>query len=184
MQANFPGVDFLGIALTFRKSGYCSCLSFSKHVWRNPKAASSKSQSRGDDLSFLSSFYWFVCFYSWLEYIVFIKEEIYCRSSLHGYSRQRTAHITPRKWHMPLRRTNFFNDLGRFPSQNWPPDHYRTSHFDDEIGFFQEFLLKNHLLRSCYLRFDWSGWIVLIKSEILIATGMVWPVSSDKEKAS
>ena len=25
-----------------------------------------------------------------------------------------------------------------------------------------------------------SDWIVLIKSEILITTGMVWPVSSDK----
>ena len=62
MQANFLGVDFLGIALTFRESGYCSCLSFSKHVWRNPKAESSKSQSRGDDLSLLSSFYWFVAF--------------------------------------------------------------------------------------------------------------------------
>ena len=43
--------------------------------------------------------------------------------------------------------------------------------------------MKTHLLRAYYLRFDWSGWIVLIKSEILIATGMVWPVSSDKWKA-
>ena len=32
-------------------------------------------------------------------------------------------------------------------------------------------------------RIAWSGWIVLIKSEILIMTGMVWPVSSDKWKA-
>ena len=32
-------------------------------------------------------------------------------------------------------------------------------------------------------RIEWSGWIVLIKSEILIMTGMVWPVSSDKWKA-
>ena len=50
-------------------------------------------------------------------------------------------------------------------------------------AFFQEFLLKHYLLRACYLGFDWSGWIVLIKSEILIMTGMVWPVSSDKWKA-
>ena len=102
MQANFLGVDFLGIALTFRESGYCSCLSFSKHVWRNPKAESSKSQSRGDDLSFLSSFYWFVCFYSWQVDKVFIKEETYSGSSLHGHFliRQRTAYKTPRKWHM------------------------------------------------------------------------------------
>ena len=45
------------------------------------------------------------------------------------------------------------------------------------------FVMKIHLLRAYYLRFDWSGWIVLIKSEILIATEMVWPVSSDKWKA-
>ena len=48
----------------------------------------------------------------------------------------------------------------------------------NEIGFFQEFLRKNHLLRAYYLRLDWSGWPVLNKSEILITTGMVWPVSS------
>ena len=35
-----------------------------------------------------------------------------------------------------------------------------------------------------YLGFDWSGWIVLINSQILIMTGRVWPVSSDKWKAS
>ena len=51
-----------------------------------------------------------------------------------------------------------------------------------EIGFFQEFLLNNHLLRAYYLGFDRSSWIVLIKSEILITTGMVWPVRSDKWK--
>ena len=30
-------------------------------------------------------------------------------------------------------------------------------------AFFQEFLLKHQPLRACYLAFDWSGWIVLIK---------------------
>ena len=30
------------------------------------------------------------------------------------------------------------------------------------------------------LGFDGSGWRVFIKTEIIIATGMVWPVSSDK----
>jgi len=30
----------------------------------------------------------------------------------------------------------------------------RTSHFDDEIGFFQGFLPKNHLLPVHYLGFD------------------------------
>ena len=29
------------------------------------------------------------------------------------------------------------------------------SHFDNEIGFSQEFLLENHLLLPCYLGFDW-----------------------------
>ena len=33
------------------------------------------------------------------------------------------------------------------------------------------------------LGFDSSGWIVLIKSEILIKVGMVWPVRSDRWKA-
>ena len=51
--------------------------------------------------------------------------------------------------------------------------------FDNKIGFFQESLMKTHLFRAYYLRFDRSGLIVLIKNEILIATGMVWPVSSD-----
>ena len=64
------------------------------------------------------------------------------------------------------------------------PDHGRTSHFDKAITFFQEFLLKTHLLRAYYLGFDISCWIVLMKSEILIMMGMVWPVSSDKCKAS
>ena len=30
----------------------------------------------------------------------------------------------------------------------------RTSYFDNEIGFFQGFLLKNHLLHTHYLGFD------------------------------
>ena len=46
-----------------------------------------------------------------------------------------------------------------------------SSHFDNEIGFSQEFLLKNHLLLPFYLGFDWSGWIVLIKRLTIIATG-------------
>ena len=44
------------------------------------------------------------------------------------------------------------------------------SYFENEIGFFQEVLLNNHLLRADYLGFDWSGWRVLIKSEIIITT--------------
>ena len=63
------------------------------------------------------------------------------------------------------------------------PNHSRTSDFDNDKCFFQEFLLKHHRYRACYLGFHWSGWIVLIKSEILIVTGLVCPVSSDKWKA-
>ena len=68
-----------------------------------------------------------------------------------------------------------------FICQNWPAGPLRQ--FENEIGFFQEFLLENHLLRAYYLGFDWSGWKVLIKSEVVIATGMVSSVSSDKWKA-
>ena len=50
-------------------------------------------------------------------------------------------------------------------------------------AFSKGFLLKNHLLREYYLEFDWSSWLVLIKSEILITTQMILPVSSDKWKA-
>ena len=59
----------------------------------------------------------------------------------------------------------------------------RTSQLANEIGFSKGLLLKNHLLRAHCLGFDWSDWIVFIKSEILITTGMVWPVSSEKWKA-
>ena len=49
------------------------------------------------------------------------------------------------------------------------------------MGFYFE---KKHLLRAYYLGFDWSGWIVFTKSEILITTGTVWPVSSDKMESA
>ena len=73
----------------------------------------------------------------------------------------------------------FQSYLGDFPkvSTGWPDLCCWTSH-SAAISFFQEFLLKSHLLYAYYLEFDKSGWIVLIKSEILIMTGMVWPVSS------
>ena len=75
-------------------------------------------------------------------------------------------------------------NLGRFPKLRTDlQDYGRISHFDKEMGFFRDFLMKTYLLRGYYLRFDWSGWIVLIKSEFLITTGMVWQVSSDKWKA-
>ena len=56
-------------------------------------------------------------------------------------------------------------------------DHCRTSRLlANEIGFFQSFFFASSI------GFDWSGWIVFIKSEIFITTGMAWPVSSDKCK--
>ena len=54
-------------------------------------------------------------------------------------------------------------------------DHERTGHFGHEKGFFQEFLIKDDFLRAGFVGFDWSGWIFLIKSEILISTGMAQP---------
>ena len=80
-------------------------------------------------------------------------------------------------------------------SQNWPAGPWphpekayfifkmTGGHFENEIGFFHEFLMKNDFLRAYYLGFDWSGWIALIKGKILITKGMSWPVSSDKWKA-
>ena len=45
--------------------------------------------------------------------------------------------------------------LGCFPKvRTGRPDHGRTSHFKNEIGFYQKFLLKNHVLRAYYLGFD------------------------------
>ena len=58
---------------------------------------------------------------------------------------------------------------GRFPKVRTSRlDHGRTGHSENEIGFFQEFLMQNDFLRALYLGFDWSGWIALIKSKILI----------------
>ena len=76
------------------------------------------------------------------------------------------------------------DNLGHFAKvkAGWP-DHSRTGHFENEIGFFQEFLMKNYFFGAYYLEFDRSGWIALILSEILIKTGMSWPVSSGKFKA-
>jgi len=74
------------------------------------------------------------------------------------------------------------SNFNHFPKvrTGWSDHGHQTSHFDKAITFFEKFLLKSHLLHAYYLEFDKSGWIVLIKSEILIMTGMVWPVSSAK----
>ena len=48
----------------------------------------------------------------------------------------------------------------------------------------KNFFFNENSSPPCILFKVWLiWWIVLIKSEILIATGMVWPVSSDKWKA-
>ena len=67
--------------------------------------------------------------------------------------------------------------------KNWPAAPLPDQSVWKSIGLFQQFLLKKHFFGAHYLEFDWwSGWSVLIKGEILIATGMVWLVSSDKWK--
>ena len=68
-------------------------------------------------------------------------------------------------------------------SQNWPAGSWPDQSFRQWNRLFREILQKTSLL-GYYLGFDWSGWIVLTKSEILITTGMVWPFSSDKWKPS
>ena len=45
--------------------------------------------------------------------------------------------------------------------------------------------MKSHdLLRRYFVGFDNPAWIVFIKSEIFIATGMAWPVRSDKMEST
>ena len=74
--------------------------------------------------------------------------------------------------------------LGRFPFvRTGGPNHCPTGQLENEIGFFQESLLKTisfaHAIHDL-TDLRRSGRRVLIKREIIIATGMVWPVSSDK----
>ena len=46
-------------------------------------------------------------------------------------------------------------DSGRFPFvRTGRLDHCPTSRFDNEVHFFQEFLLNNHFLSAYYLGFD------------------------------
>ena len=76
------------------------------------------------------------------------------------------------------------DNLGRFPKvRTGQPDHGRTRHFGNEIGFYQEVLLKNHLLLCIIFRILLIWMVSFIKREILITMGMGWPVSSDKWKA-
>ena len=56
-------------------------------------------------------------------------------------------------------------DKKAFVRTGWP-DHCPTSQFDNEIGFFQEFLPKIRLLGTCYSGFDWSGWEFWLKGKL------------------
>ena len=105
--------------------------------------------------------------FDWSGWIVLIKSEILNTTGI-------VWPLSSDKWNASL---VWFSKV-----KNSRPYHGWSSHFDNE-SFSQEFLLKNHLLLSCYLGFDWSGWTVLIKRLIIIATGMVWPVSFDKWNA-
>ena len=74
-------------------------------------------------------------------------------------------------------------EISFWGATGWP-DHGGTSQFSIEVfqRVFAEKLTPFGCFRACYLGFDWSSRIVLIKSEILITTRMVWPVSCDKWK--
>ena len=96
-----------------------------------------------------------------------------------------------RAWHR-LCTTNAWPDQIRFQGPLLPcgPREGRVEEYtgkevgpNNKIGFFQEVLLKSHLLCVWYFGFGWSGWLILITSEILIIIGICWPVSSDKWKA-
>ena len=74
--------------------------------------------------------------------------------------------------------------LGRFPLvETDRPDQGWSSHFDNEIGFFQEIFAEKPSPLWVVFRI-WMIWldISLIQSDILVTTGIVWPVSSDKWK--
>ena len=44
---------------------------------------------------------------------------------------------------------------GRFPKvRTGRPGHGCTAHFENEIGFFQEFFMKKDFVRAYYLAFD------------------------------
>ena len=84
-----------------------------------------------------------------------------------------TFFSTPSIWHLE-------NFRALLESQNWPwPDRS----FWKWSKLFPRDFDENGFLCVCYLRFDWSGWIALIKSEILITTGLAWAVIADKWKA-
>ena len=57
-----------------------------------------------------------------------------------------------------VRQNESFHSRALSKSQNWPADHGLTNHFDHEIGFLQEFLLKKSspLYAPCRI---WQIWL-------------------------
>ena len=87
-----------------------------------------------------------------------------------------------RTWKVDCKKMNYtLRALSK--NQNWIAGPWPDQSFWQAISFIRGFSQKSLLLRARYLWFDWCGWIVLIKSEILITTWMVWPSSSGKWKA-
>ena len=64
--------------------------------------------------------------------------------------------------------------------QNWPAGPLPDQSVSEWNRLFPRVFAEKPLLPVHYLGFDWSGWIVLIKSEIVITTGMIRLVSCDK----
>ena len=60
----------------------------------------------------------------------------------------------------PLLVTYFFSWVTKSTLQKWELAG-QTGHFENEIGFFQEFLMKKDFLCAYYLGNDWSSWIIL-----------------------
>ena len=78
------------------------------------------------------------------------------------------------EWH----KTHYQCIIQAYKGESWGatgrPNHCRTSHFDNEIGFFQGVFAEKPSPSCTLFSIDLSGWKVLIWSEILIK------VSSDK----
>ena len=50
----------------------------------------------------------------------------------------------------------------------------RISHFENEKRFFHEFVMKNHLLHTYYLGFDWFCWMIFISTGNSIICTDTW----------
>ena len=91
--------------------------------------------------------------------IIFIRiKSDYSEST--GKKSNRTNKQTPLTETASLKALWEKRDQGRFPIvRTGQPDHGRTRHFGNEIGFFQEVLLKNNNL-LCIISRIWLIWMV------------------------